>query len=271
MEDKSAINILEDILVKSELSNLFDLKMKDDNTNEEIPFVAYRVKPNFYRIRAFELWGNKDDNFFRVYHAKKISEKLKDRLTSFKEVIKSTRNVVDYKASDYIQLAMKINSVLLSDEIINDCKNTSTLARTSKFEGLELPDIDTSQDDVIGQTFTWRDIISIWEDDAEDNVLKKRLAGNGIYIQRSKDGKSRYIGSAYGSEGIIGRWMKHLNSNGDAQHLNLFVLEHGYNEVLFSVIEFYEGEDIIRREKIWKQILGTINYGSYNGIQLNNN
>lgn len=265
------LDILEDILSKSELSELFSLKTKDDNTDKENPHIAYRVKPNIYRIRAFELWGNKDDFYFRIYHSKKINYTLKEKLALVTGVIRNIRNVVDYKSSDYIQLAIAIKNILLNNEIINECKNSSTLARTSKFEGLDLPDVDTSQDEVIGQTFTWREIISIWEDDSEDNNLKKKLSKSGVYIQRSKDGKSRYIGSAYGVDGIIGRWMKHLSSNGDAQHLNLFVLENGYNEIVFSVIEFCDYEDIIERETMWKQILGTVNYGPYNGIQLNNN
>lgn len=264
-------DILEDILSKSELSTLFTLKTKDDNTGEENPHIAYRVKPNIYRIRAFELWGNKNDFYFRIYHSKKISDKLKERLTSVPGVTRNIKNVIDYKSSDYIQMAITIKNILLNNEIIYECKNSNTLARTSKFEGLDLPDIDTSQDEVMGQTFTWREIISIWEDDSEDNKLKKILSRNGIYVQRSKDGKSRYIGSAYGGDGIIGRWMKHLSSNGDAQHLSLFILENGYNELIFSVIEFCDREDIIQRENMWKQILGTINYGPYNGIQLNNN
>ena len=264
-------DILEEILLKSELSSLFSLKIKDDNTDQENPHIAYRVKPNMYRIRAFELWGNKDEFYFRIYHSKKINNKLKERLTSVDGVIRSIRNVIDYKSSEYTQLAIEIKNILLNNEIINECKNSSNLARTSRFEGLDLPDVDTSEGEVMGQTFTWREVISIWEDDSEDNNLRKTLSKNGIYVQRSKDGKSRYIGSAYGVDGIIGRWMKHLNSNGDAQHLNLFVLENGYNEIIFSVIEFYDGEDIVQRENMWKQILGTINYGPYNGIQLNNN
>lgn len=264
-------DILEEILMKSDLASLFSLKKKDDNTDKENPFIAYRVKSNMYRIRAFELWGSKDDFYFRIYHSNYINDSLKQRLSTITGVINNKSYVVDYKSNDYVELAITLKNIFLSNEIINECKNSSTFARTSKFEGLDLPDVDVSQDEVMGQTFTWRDIISIWEDNSEDNNLKKMLSKNGIYVQRSKDGKSRYIGSAYGVDGIIGRWMKHLNSNGDAQHLNLFILENGYNEIVFSVIEFYEDEDIIKRENMWKQILGTINHGPYNGIQLNNN
>ncbi|WP_078431832.1 GIY-YIG nuclease family protein [Metabacillus halosaccharovorans] len=176
-----------------------------------------------------------------------------------------------YKTTNYDNLAINIKSVLENKEIIKVCKETSSIARMSRFEGLKLPDVDTSINSVMGMTFNWKQIISIWENDEEDNQIKRALSRNGIYIQRSEDGTSRYVGSAYGHGGILKRWVNHLNSLGDAHHLNLFVLEQGYNEVVFSVIEFYEGPDIIKREGMWKQILGTINVGPYNGIQLNRN
>ena len=265
------IDILDNILLESELISLFSLRIKDDNTDKAKPFIAYRVKTNIYKIRAFELWGNREDFYFRIYHSNKINEDLKQQLSSISGVVNDKSSVIDYKVEDYIKLGVIVKKILLNDEIINICKNSSTIARTSKFEGLDLPDIDVSESNVMGQIFTWRDIISIWEDDSENNNLKKLLSRKGIYIQRSKDGKSRYVGSAYGNNGIIGRWMKHLNSNGDAQYLNLFILENGYNEIVFSVLEFYNEEDIIKRENMWKEILGTVNYGVYNGIQLNNN
>ncbi|MGG7620820.1 GIY-YIG nuclease family protein [Bacillus coreaensis] len=266
------LEILEPILIKSGLARMFDLRIKDDNTANSRPWVSYRVKSNIYKIRAFELWGEGPE-LFRIYHADNMNESLKTLLDSFPEVSTSKRSYTDFKTDDYVTLATKIADILQSDEIILESKANSKLARTSKFEGLELPDVDTSLENVLGQTFTWREVIAIWEDNSEDNKLKKVLRQNGIYIQRSEDGKSRYIGSAYNSDGILGRWMAHLNSLSDAQHLNLFVLENGYNSVIFSVIEFIEGTDseIIKRESMWKKTLGTINRGPYNGIQLNNN
>ncbi|MFS0783224.1 GIY-YIG nuclease family protein [Bacillus sp. 1P06AnD] len=266
-------NVLEPILITSGLTSLFELKVKDDNTTQSTPWVAYRVKTNLYKIRAFELWGKDSNVFFRVYHSPSINKNLKNMLVSFPEVIQNKNATIDYRTDNYVMLAKRIADILLSDEIIKECKASSKLARTSKFEGLELPDVDTAQEEVMGQTFTWREIIAIWEDNTEENKLKEILSGNGVYIQRSKDGESRYIGSAYGSNGIIGRWMAHLNSLGDAQHLNLFVLENGYNSILFSIIEFVDGSpsEIIQKESMWKKTLGTVNYGPYNSIQLNNN
>lgn len=265
--------MLHNILDESELKSMFELKQVINPSGTD-SCTAYRVKTNLYRIRSFEIYKLGDNIRFCIRHSKNIDNTLQINLNQLDNAISKSQRYVDFQANnieDFIIIAKNIKSILDDADIIENCKKSAPRAQTSKFEGLELPDIDTSQDDVLGHTFTWRDIISIWEDHSEDNILKKSLSNNGIYIQRSKDGKSRYIGSAYGDNGIIGRWMKHLDSNGDAQHLNLFVLENGYNEIVFSVIEFYDNEDIIKRESQWKNILGTLNAGSYNGIQLNKN
>lgn len=264
-------NIIKTLLQESEITNLFNLATIDKNIINKRPMVSYRVKSNIYKIRAFEIWGENDDCFFRIYHSEKINIDLKEDLSSLPCTIKNNKRTVDYRSKDYKSLMKSIKDILDDKAIIKKCENDSSISRMSKFNGLKLPDIDTSIGYTKGQTFSWREIISIWEDDSKENILKESLKRPGIYIQRSQDGKSRYIGSAYGEDGILGRWMKHLDSNGDARHLNLFVLENGYNEIVFSVIEFYDGEDIIKRESMWKQILGTINTGSYNAIQLNNN
>lgn len=267
------MNLLVDILVESGLASLFESRIKEDNSNKSTPWVAYRVNSNLYKIRSFELWGTGSSMFFRIW-GPSINDSLKAVLESLPGlIVQDKKDRVDYRTENYVKLASMIKEILLTEEIIKECKASGRYARASKFEGLELPDVDTSMVDVMGQTFTWRDIIAIWEDNTEGNKLKETLSRKGVYIQRSEDGKSRYIGSAYGENGIIGRWIDHLNSLGDAQHLNLFVLENGYNSVLFSVIEFLDGSssEIIRRESMWKKTLGTINYGPYNRLQLNNN
>lgn len=269
------VDMLQTILDESGIKSIFEFKKLDDMSNDSSPYVCYKVKSNIYRIRSFELYKSNNILRFRVKLSKYVDNVLKTNLNELIGVVSNAQRYVDFEAYDldkFIDIGKNIKSILDNNDIIESCKSSAPRAITSQFEGLVLPvDIDTSQDDVIGQTFTWRDIISIWEDNSEDNKLKQALSQNGIYIQRSKDGKSRYVGSAYSEGGIIARWMKHLNSNGDAQHLNLFILENGYNEIVFSVLELYDGEDIIQKENMWKNTLGTLNAGAYNGIQLNKN
>ncbi len=266
------LNELEKLLVESEIINLFTIKNTVDNSNDiNDPFVRYNLKTNQYRIRAFILKGSIDDNILVVYHSKLVNSKLKEALSNLGNIVRNTVYVVEYKVEDKLNFLKTIKNILDDSEIIKSCFENRLTSRTPRFEGLDLPDVDTTFIDVMGQTYTWRDIIAISEDNSEENSLKKILSQKGIYIQRSVDGTSRYIGSASGEGGILARWMKHLMSNGDARHLNLFILENGYNSVVFSVIEFYDSDDILQRENKWKEILGTINYGPYNGKQLNNN
>ncbi|MGL4344953.1 MAG: GIY-YIG nuclease family protein [Cellulosilyticaceae bacterium] len=259
---------LKELLISSQLADLFECKKEDILEN----FVAYRVARNIYRIRAFELHNLSDGVKFRIYYGDKIPLELKE---TFKELGTITKgdclNSLDYKADNYLPLAQQIHDILSNDGILNTCETSRDRAKTSKFEGMALPDVDVTQTEIIGEIFTWRDIIAIWEDASEDNVLKKVLQQDGVYLQRSKDGVSRYVGSAYGENGIIGRWMKHLTSNGNAHHLNLYVLENGYNAIEFTVLELCSGTDALAAESRWKKILSTHNAGPYNGIQLNRN
>ncbi len=266
------LNKLMELLTESGIIGLFTIKNTVDNSNDKNdPSVRCNLKTNQYRVRAFILKGNIEDNILVVYHSDQVDSKLKEALKNLGNVVRNTVYVVEYKVKDNLQLVKSVKNILDDDDIIKSCFDNRLTSRIPKFEGLDLPDIDTSTTEIMGQTYTWKDIIAISEDSNEGNKLKEILSQKGIYIQRSSDGTSRYIGSAFGEGGILARWMKHLVSNGDARHLNLFILEHGYNSIVFSVIEFYNGDDIIQRENKWKETLGTINYGPYNGKQLNNN
>ena len=266
------LNQLKSILEESGLSQLFEVKGVDDRTNFPNPHVAYRVQFNLYRIRAFELWGDVNVFKFRIYHGSKLHPVLKERLIQVPGAKNSTNYKIDYEIDDYVALAKMIKDILQENDIVEICKTTSDVAKISQFEGLVLKDIDVTDATVLGRPLDWSQIIAIFEDDSEENVLKEELSKGGVYLQRSKDGASRYVGSAYGSGGILGRWMKHLTSNGNAHHLNLFVLENGYNAIEFLVLELHDDvADIMQREVIWKKTLATVNRGPYNSIQLNRN
>lgn len=236
-------------------------------------YTALRFNSNDFRIRALEIWDkpNPADSWFRIYHGTQIAPELKeliDNLEGFKQRASSSRT------SDYYGDPMNITkalSDLLIDGTTEQIVRSNPLARSSAYEGLLLPDVDVGDVEVLGRTFTWRDLIAINEDNSEDNELRKVLSQAGVYLQRSPDGTSRYVGSAYGPGGILGRWLSHLTSNGSAKHLNIYVLENGYANVLFTVLEFTDKEQATTVESRWKETLGTRNVGIYDGFRLNSN
>jgi hypothetical protein len=235
-------------------------------------FTALRFLPNNFRIRALEMWDkpNPADSWFRIYHGAQIAPELKhliDGLDGFRRKT-STTHYSDFFGDPQL-IATTLGNLLADANVAEIVRSNPVVTRNSAYEGLVLPDVDVTDVGVLGRTFTWKELIAIGEDDSEENELRKVLSQPGVYLQRSADGKSRYVGSAYGDGGILGRWLRHLTANGSAKHLNIYVLENGYAKVLFTVLEFTD--DAIPAESRWKETLGTRNAGPYDGFRLNSN
>jgi hypothetical protein len=103
---------------------------------------------------------------------------------------------------------------------------------------------------------------------------KKMLsATKGIYlISDTKTGKL-YVGSAYGEDGIWGRWSKYVNTNGHGHNKTLkelvdFNSDHAENfqfSILMLLPRTITADEAIKRERLFKNKLGTNSFG------LNNN
>ena len=261
------IEKLQDLYVNSGLNKLFEIRIEHDYPEKK--FSAIRLKQNIFRIRSFELWENNKGCFIRIYHGN-IPESIKSELGSYPNQIRSTKHYTDFEGNEE-EIFSYFTNLLSSDISKNIALKNQVYTRNSAYEGLALPDVDTSESNVLGMEFTWKEIIAISEEPSDENHLKKALSQSGVYLQRSSDGVSRYVGSAYSDGGILNRWLKHLNSNGDAKHLNLYVLENGYNNLVFTVLEFTSDHNALQTESRWKQTLGTKNIGPYDGVRLNKN
>jgi hypothetical protein len=95
----------------------------------------------------------------------------------------------------------------------------------------------------------------------------------GIYlISDTKTGKL-YVGSAYGEEGIWGRWKKYVSTNGHGDNKTLKELikddpTHGNNfqfSILMLLPRTITADEAIKKERLFKNKLGTNSFG------LNNN
>ncbi len=97
---------------------------------------------------------------------------------------------------------------------------------------------------------------------------KAALSVNGVYlITDTKTGK-RYVGSAYGSEGIWGRWANYAGSGhgGNKQLRQIVGSDRAYPRAnfRFTLLEFFrfgtfDREDAREREGHWKEVLLTRN------------
>ncbi|MEZ5479075.1 MAG: GIY-YIG nuclease family protein [Thiolinea sp.] len=262
------IEKLKQLYSSTKLSEILHIRKEDDYPDRG--FSSLRFRRNDYRLRAIEIWDQSDGQFFRIYHSPRMATEIKTEINDIEGLIKSLGYLSDF-ASDFTLICESLFNILSGDIVVALAKSNPVYTRNSAYEGLALPDVDISDTDIMGRLFDWKEVIAISEDDSPGNELKKTLSQCGVYLQRSDDGKSRYVGSAYSEGGILSRWLKHLNSNGDAKHLNLFVLENGYANIVFTVLEFTSKEGALTSESRWKATLGTKNSGPYDSLRLNSN
>lgn len=262
----SRISILKELFADSLLSEIFSIRKEDEYEH----FSSLRFKSNQFRLRAIELWEHADGPFLRVYHAPEMAKEIKQAISQLPGRFKSIGYAEDFRG-EFRDVVQGLHRILTGDAAKEAAKANPVLAKSAGYEGLELPDVDTSEDDVLGRVFTWKEILAIHQDDSEGNELKRALSKSGVYLQRSHDGTARYVGAAFGDGGFIARWIKHLGSNGNAKHLNFFVLENGYNNIVFAVLEITTPETALAAEARWKSILATQNLGPYDGLRLNCN
>ena len=94
-------------------------------------------------------------------------------------------------------------------------------------------------------------------------------AVKGIYLILDKSTGNKYIGSAYNEDGIMGRWQEYAITNGHGNNRQLIDLlsidnSHGRNfqfTVLMTLPKTMTAPEVIKREVLFKQKLGTKSFG----------
>ncbi|WP_319200071.1 GIY-YIG nuclease family protein [uncultured Ilyobacter sp.] len=92
----------------------------------------------------------------------------------------------------------------------------------------------------------------------------------GVYLLTDQNTGKHYVGSAYGNDGIWGRWSQYIyNYNGGNKELVQLTCEHGEeyfkNNFKFTVLETVGSsatdEEIIQKESLWKEKLMSKSFG----------
>lgn len=85
---------------------------------------------------------------------------------------------------------------------------------------------------------------------------------NGVYLIKNNKSGKLYVGSAYGKDGILGRWETYVKT-GHAG--NKLLKELDPYDFEFSILEISPStmsiDDVIARENRWKECLGTREFG----------
>jgi hypothetical protein len=104
---------------------------------------------------------------------------------------------------------------------------------------------------------------------------KEQLSSvKGVYLITDTKTEKLYVGSAYGEEGIWGRWTNYANTNGSGGNKDLKKIikddeDYAKNHFQFAILDYYKrsisDDEILARESFWKEVLqsrGDLNYNN---------
>ena len=129
---------------------------------------------------------------------------------------------------------------------------------------------DTFDDDIFpgyeNVNLSWDDLRRVLPKSAWKTALENQ---KGVYLITNKDNGKMYVGSAYGTDMIYGRWSSYVETgHGGNVELKNFDFEYIRKNFRYSILDIYkyktEDKVIINRESWWKNALMTRQFGGYN-------
>jgi len=110
---------------------------------------------------------------------------------------------------------------------------------------------------------SWTDLKRVVEKDTWKTVLQNQ---KGVYLLTDMSNGKMYVGSAYGENMILGRWISYVNC-GHGGNLELKTLTFDYikENFSYSILDIYKSTTddvvIIERENWWKEVLQSRKFG----------
>ncbi|WKN41709.1 GIY-YIG nuclease family protein [Tunicatimonas pelagia] len=186
-----------------------------------------------------------------------ISRITKD-LNKFNQVGYEYQTIREYeKYFGRIVIEFKENTrqvIRKAESVIDKCKVVQILEST--FDDDLFPGYENVY-------LSWQDLKRV----LHKNVWKTALENQkGVYLITDSSNGKMYVGSAYGTNMLHGRWSQYLNNgHGGNEGLKKLSFDHIKSNFYYSILDIYKStiEDniIIKRESWWKKVLGSKTFG----------
>lgn len=110
---------------------------------------------------------------------------------------------------------------------------------------------------------SWHELNRVIEKDTWKTVLQNQ---KGVYLLTDISNGNKYVGSAYGENMILGRWISYVKTgHGGNAGLKRLTFEHIQDNFRYSILDIYKSttddQIIIDRENWWKEILQSRKFG----------
>lgn len=110
---------------------------------------------------------------------------------------------------------------------------------------------------------SWAELKRVIEKDTWKTVLQNQ---KGVYLITDTSNGKKYVGSAYGENMILGRWISYVKTgNGGNSGLKHLTFDHMQKYFRYTILDIYKSttddQIIIQRESWWKEVLQSRKFG----------
>lgn len=141
-----------------------------------------------------------------------------------------------------------------AETVIDDCEVVKILPEV--FDGDIFPGYENVD-------ISWKELSRVIKKESWRTALQNQ---KGVYLITDTKNRKRYVGSAYGKDMLLGRWMEYVkNCDGGNVKLKKLGSDHIKKYFRYSILEIFKStiadEVIIKRESWWKKVLLTREFG----------
>lgn len=194
------------------------------------------------------------EDFWLLFHVGKVTKDL-NKLNGVGYEYEHLPEYEKYVGRLIVKFKNKAQTMIRNAEtVIDECYVSQILPDTfdnDLFPGYEKVNI------------SWDEMKRVLEKDNWKTALQNQ---KGVYLITDKSNGKMYVGSAYGENMILGRWLSYVNcGHGGNVELKSLTFDHIKTNFRYSILDIYKSTTddnvIIERESWWKNVLFTRTYG----------
>jgi hypothetical protein len=195
-----------------------------------------------------------NEDFWLLFHVGKVTKDL-NRLNGVGYEYESLPNFDKYLGRIIVKYKnTSQNMIRNAKSVLEECELSQILP--DAFDNDIFPGYDKVN-------VSWTELSRVIEKEGWKTALQNQ---KGVYLIMDKSTGKKYVGSAYGDNMILGRWLSYIKTgHGGNVGLKSLTFDYIKENFIYSILDIYKSttddQTIIERENWWKDVLQSRKFG----------
>jgi hypothetical protein len=255
LDDLDNVKVRFNMMFKGNWNPVHFFKNADHKTLLEGHYWNYKRQKS-YKVGQVTIGFLKlnDENLWLLFHIGRVTKDL-NKLNGVGYEYQELPQFRKYFGRLIIRFKNKSqNMVRLASSVIEDCEVVQILP--DAYDNDIFPGYDQVK-------LTWEELKRVITKESWKTALQNQ---KGVYLITDSSNGKMYIGSAYGEQMILGRWMSYVETgHGGNVELKSVGFENIKHNFEYSILEIFKSTTddhvILERESWWKSVLRTREFG----------